>query len=134
MKKIIIKIFALLMAISFMFSIQMFVSAAKEEQTVEPRWANASNISCSIGAGKVQSRIMGQSGVSKITLDVYVYVQSGSSWSYVTENHKTVNSVLLNDAFTFNMIAGGYYRADFTIVVTKNGVNETITQTKYYTN
>ena len=121
------------MSISFIFSVSMFVSAAKEE-TVEPRWTNASNVSCSISADKVQARIMGQSGVSKITLDVYVYVQSGSSWSYVTENHKTVNSMLLNDTFTFDMMADGYYRADFTIVVTKNGVNETITQTKYYTN
>ena len=133
MKRRIIKIFALLMSISFIFSISMFVSAAKEE-TVEPRWANVSTVSCSIGADKVQTTVRGVPGVSKITLDIYVYVQSGSSWSYVTENHKTVNSMLLNDTFTFNMIAGGYYRADFTIVVTKNGVNETITQTKYYTN
>ena len=133
MKKQTMRIFAIIMMILVVFPLQMFAMAAQKDE-VEPLWDNAMSVSLSIGAGKVQSRVVGISGVSQIQLDVYVYVQNGSSWDYVTENHKTTNSIMLTDTLNFTAVAGGYYRADFTVVIIKNGVSEVITQTKYYNN
>ena len=133
MKKQTMRIFAIIMMILVVFPLQMFAMAAQKDE-VEPLWDNAMSVSLSISSGKVQSRVVGISGVSQIQLDVYVYVQNGSSWDYVTENHKTSNSMLLTDTLNFTAVAGAYYRADFTVVITKNGVPEVITQTKYYNN
>ena len=133
MKKQAMRIFAIIMMILVVFPLQMFAMAAQKDE-VEPLWDNAMSVSLSISAGKVQSRVVGVSGVSQIQLDVYVYVQNGSSWDYVTENHKTSNSMLLTDTLNFTAVAGAYYRADFTVVIIKNGVSEVITQTKYYNN
>ena len=133
MKKQTMRIFAIIMMILVVFPLQMFAMAAQKEE-VEPLWDNAMSVSLSISSGKVQSRVVGVSGVSQILLDVYVYVQNGSSWDYVTENHKTSNSMLLTDTLNFTAVAGAYYRADFTVVIIKNGVSEVITQTKYYNN
>ena len=133
MKKQTMRIFAIIMMILVVFPLQMFAMAAQKDE-VEPLWDNAMSVTLSIGSGKVQSRIVGVSGVSQILLDVYVYVQNGSSWDYVTENHKTASSMMLTDTFNFTAAAGAYYRADFTVVIIKNGVSEVITQTKYYNN
>ena len=76
---------------------------------------------------------MGHPTTNKITAEVYVYRQVGSSWVYVGEEHKTVNSNSLTLSCKFNSMKGAYYRADYTFVVTKNSVNETITKTTYKT-
>ena len=114
------------------------VSATTAEDPISPRWDNTGMVSCMIGFpddgyGYAEAHVMGHPTANKIHADVYVYRQVGSSWVYVGEAHKTVDSCSLSISCRFNPIDGSYYRADYTFIVTKNGVDETITQTKYKT-
>ena len=113
-------------------------SAAAAGGTVVPFRQNTGSVSCKIGFsddgyGYAEAYVMGHPTVNKIQGDVYVYRQVGSSWVYVGEAHKTVESCSLILSCKFDPIDGAYYRADYTFVVTKGGVDEVITQTKYKT-
>lgn len=114
------------------------VSAATVDDTVAPMWQNTGAISCKIGFpddgyGYAEAYVMGHPTVTQIHGDVYVYKQVGSSWVYVSEEHKTVESCSLILSCKFDPVDGAYYRADYTFTVTKNGIDEVITQTKYKT-
>ena len=114
------------------------VSAASIDETVTPLWQNTGSVSCKIGFpddgyGYAEASVLGHPTATRIQGDVYVYRQVGSSWVYVNEAHKTVDSCSLILSCKFDPIDGAYYRADYTFVVTKNGVDEVITQTKYKT-
>ena len=112
---------------------------AAQPGTATPRWDNTAMVTCLIGFqdatnGSAEAHVMGHLTVNKITADVYVYVESGTNWNYVAEAHKTVNNCSLTISCPFTSVSGARYRADYTFVVTKNGVDETITQTAYRTN
>lgn len=114
------------------------VSAATVDDTVAPLWQNTGSVSCKIGFpndgyGYAEACVMGHPTVTQIHGDVYVYRQVGSSWVYVGEEHKTVDSCTLILSCKFDPVDGAYYRADYTFTVTKNGIDEVITQTKYKT-
>ena len=114
------------------------VSAAAVDDTITPLWQNTGMVSCMIGFpddgyGYAEAHVMGHPTATKIHADVYVYRQVGSSWVYVGEEHKTVESCSLSISCKFIPIDGGYYRADYTFIVTKDNIDETITQTKYKT-
>lgn len=135
MKKRIISI--ILAAIAIVSMIPCSVGAAAADE-VAPCWDNTSALSCKIsfpgdGYGYAEGFVMGYFSVSKITADVYVYRQVGSSWVYVAEEHTTVNSSSLGISCKFTPVSGAYYKAVFTFVVTMNGVDETITDTAYKT-
>lgn len=112
------------------------VNAAAADNTISPLWQNTRIIDCYIlkdsnGYAYAEGTAIGQTTVNKITADVYVYKQIGSYWVYVGEEHKTANSCVLTISYKFTPSQGSNYRADFTFVVTKNGVDETITRTVY---
>ena len=114
------------------------VSAATNDDEIVPYWVNTGVVSCKIGFpddgyGYAEAHVMGHPTVNKIKGDVYVYRQVGNSWIYVGEAHKTVESCSLTLSCKFTPVEGAYYRADYTFVVSKGGVDETITQTKYKT-
>lgn len=128
----------ILLAVMLVTFIPCTVSATTAEDPISPRWDNTGMVSCMIGFpddgyGYAEAHVMGHPTANKIHADVYVYRQVGSSWVYVGEAHKTVDSCSLSISCRFNPIDGSYYRADYTFIVTKNGVDETITQTKYKT-
>lgn len=134
-----IKIIALvLMIVTVISVIPCTVSAADYKETNPLRWNNTGMVSCMIGFpddgyGYAEAHVMGHPTANKIHADVYVYRQVGSSWVYVGEEHKTVESCSLSISCKFIPIDGGYYRADYTFIVTKDNIDETITQTKYKT-
>lgn len=114
------------------------VSAVAIKDTVIPLWQNTGSVSCKIGFpddgyGYAEACVMGHPTVTEIHGDVYVYRQVGSDWVYVGEEHKTVESCTLIISCKFDPIDGAYYRADYTFIVTKNGIDEVITKTKYKT-
>lgn len=131
------KMLAMLMAVLTMFlCVVMPINAAIAEPDVEPLWDNTGMINLSLGFpdyGYAEATVIGKSGVTKIILDVYVYRQIGSSWTYVAENHKTVTGTVGGISCQFTAVSGSYYRADYTFTVTKNGVQEIINETKYGT-
>lgn len=114
------------------------VSAVAIKDTVIPLWQNTGSVSCKIGFpddgyGYAEACVMGHPTVTEIHGDVYVYRQVGSDWVYVGKKHKTVESCTLIISCKFDPIDGAYYRADYTFIVTKNGIDEVITKTKYKT-
>ncbi len=135
-----LKLLTLLLALVTLCSvIPVGVSAANVEETVSPCWSNTGMISCKVGFpddgyGYAEAHVMGHPTANRIKADVYVYRQVGSSWVYVAEEHETVDKCSLTISCKFVPVDGAYYRADYTFVVTKNGTDETITQTKYKTN
>ena len=129
----------ILMLVIIVSIVPCAVSAAAMDDTVAPYWQNTGMVSCMIGFpddgyGYAEAHVMGHPTANRIHGDVYVYRQEGSSWIYVGEEHKTVESCSLTISCQFEPIEGAYYRADYTFIVTKNGVDEVITQTKYKTN
>ena len=131
MKKVKKRISLLLAIITLISVFSASVSAAVADP-VKPRWKNTGVVSCLIGFpddgyGYAEGHVMGHPTVNKITADVYVYRQSGDDWIYAGEEHKTVYSASLNISCKFEPIDGAYYKADYTFVVTKNGVDELIT-------
>lgn len=127
-----------LLIVTILSLVPCTVNASSAEDTVSPCWENTGMVSCMIGFpddgyGYAEAHVMGHPTANKISADVYVYRQVGSSWVYVGEAHKTVESCSLSISCQFTPIEGAYYRADYTFVVTKDGVDETITETKYKT-
>ena len=128
----------ILMIVTIISLLPCTVNAASADNTISPLWQNTNFIDCYImtdssGYAYAEGTVMGYTPVNKITADVYVYKQIGSAWMYVGQDHKTANSFLLTISYKFTPSQNSYYRADFTFVVTKNGVDETITTTKYLT-
>lgn len=134
-RKIIVFILTTAMLLS---SIPCVVSAASGGDVATPYWLNTAAVSCKIGFpddgyGYAEAHVTGHLTVSKISGHVYVYRQVGDSWIYVSEAHKTVESCSLTISCKFTPIEDAYYRANYTFVVTKDGVDETITHTVYKT-
>lgn len=135
-RKIIIFIITITMIIS---SIPCVVGAASGGGNIAaPNWQNTAVVSCKIGFpddgyGYAEAHVMGHLDASNIKADVYVYRQEGSDWIYVGEEHKSAAKSSLTISCKFTPIDGAYYRADYTLVVTKNGVDEKIEQTRYKT-
>lgn len=127
-----------LLIVTILSIVPCTVSAATADNSVSPLWINTGSVSCKIGFpddgyGYAEACVMGHPTASKIHGDVYVYRQVGTSWVYVGEEHKTVDSCTLILSCKFDPVDGAYYRADYTFTVTKNNVDEVITQTKYKT-
>lgn len=132
------KFIAAFLAIIALLAVIPLTASGASNDAIAPCWQNTGVVSCKIGFsddgyGYAEAHVMGHPTANKIKADVYVYRQVGSAWVYVGEEHKTVNSSSLTISCKFNSIEGAYYRADYTLVVTKNGVDETITNTVYKT-
>lgn len=130
------KIISILLMITIISMIPYSVNAAYIDDTVSPCWDNTAAVSSQIGFlndgyGYAEAIVMGHDAASRITADVYVYRQVGSSWVYVAEKHDSIDDCILSISCKFTPISGAYYKAEYTFVVTKNGVDETITDTVY---
>ena len=126
----------ILMIVTIISLLPCTVNAASADNTISPLWQNTNNINCQIytdsnGYAYAEATVVGYTTVNKISATVYIYRQNGSSWEYVGEEYKTVNNFLLTISCKFTPTQGSYYRADYTFVVTKNGVDETISKSRY---
>ena len=132
------KILSMVMVIvTVLMCTAMPIQAAVVQPDVEPMWDNTNTIIIGLSFpnnGCAEASVCGKTGVTQITIDICVYRQSGNSWIYVTEAHKTVtNKMTCALGCQFTPINGAYYRADFTFTITKGGVDEIIEKTKYKT-
>lgn len=136
MKKLKKLLVALLAATLMVSALPLSASAAKIENEATPWWTNTGVVNCYLsinddGSASAEALIRGKAGVSSIECDVYVYVMSGSTWTYVTEGHFSTQAAYLVDCCEFTARYGCSYKAEYTITVTKNGVDEVITHTSY---
>lgn len=115
------------------------VSVSADDYGIQPLWDNTSTISCRVimrndGYGYAEAEVLGYFEVDKIKVDVYLYVQNGSNWDYVGEDHVSVEDYVAAISYQFVPDDGAYYRADYTFTVTKNGVDEVIQKSSYKQN
>ena len=135
MKKILTIIVTVAMIMSW-FCIA--AQAATTDNSVNPRWDNTAMITVGIhfldnGKSYAESLTCGHFGTTKIASEVIVYKQYGSFWIQVAKESQITygDTDLLICHFT--PVAGAYYKAVFTVTVTKNSIDETITKTYYRT-
>ncbi len=133
-----IKILSVIMAALALLSVVSFSAGAAHNNEIAPYWENTGLVSCKIGFsddgyGYAEAHVMGHPTVTSIKADVYVYQQVGRAWVFAGEEHKTVNSSSLTISCKFGAADGANYRADYIFVVTKNGVDEKISDTVYKT-
>ena len=131
------KMLAVAMAVlTMLLCMAVPIQAAVVEPDVEPNWQNTSSMTLTMSFpddGYATATITGESGVTQIIIDIYVYRQSGSYWIQVGEAHTTTHGILADLSCQFNSIKRAYYRADYTFTVTKNGVDEIINKSQYKT-
>ncbi len=133
-----IKVMAFIITlVTVLTAIPVSVAAAKVENEIMPLWDNMSSNTISLafvdGRGIAEATTVGRVGTTRIQIDVYVYRQVGSDWTYVTEDHEDVNRRSWGITCEFIPIANAYYRADFTFTITKNGVDEVVYDSYYNT-
>ncbi len=132
MKKVILIVLSVLMLATV--AVPAGAAAVDNGSTIQPLWTNTSFVDACFGyvdgLGYVESAVSGNFGVSSIQTDMYLYKQVGDDWEYVDELHdiQYKKNAVTSLAFEAN---GEYFRADYTFVVTKNGVAEVIERTIY---
>lgn len=133
-KQIMICMFAILL----MATVSIPVGAATVDNSIQPLWANTVSVNCSLdfdnGIGYAGSSVKAFPGTSSIKTDIIIYKQVNGEWIYVTELHDTQYKTTSNLCCEFAAENGAYYRADYTITVTKRGIDEIINQTNYKLN
>lgn len=112
---------------------------AANNNEVIPLWDNTAVLNVGIyflddGYGYAEVATTGQLGTNKIVSEVKVYRQYGSFWILVAEEANTTYGGAAVLTCQFTPINGTYYKAVFTVTVTKDNVDETITKTVYRTN
>ncbi|MBQ8288023.1 MAG: hypothetical protein IJX76_04540 [Clostridia bacterium] len=135
MKKALSFILSALLLVS-VFSIASF--AAENEASVQPRWINTASIDCifefeNTKIGYAEMTVVGHIGTDKITGNIQIYRQNGSSWVLVEEDTITKESRSFSMGVETTGVSGAYYKSVFTMTVYKDDVPKVITRTSYAT-
>lgn len=112
------------------------IQAAVPEVLV-PLWDNISTLENEITFegmdGIAVASLTGKSGTTEITGTLKVYKETDRGWVFVTSDSDSVTGRVFRLNVEFTGVAGGYYKSVFSVTVTRNGVEETETDT-YYAN
>ncbi len=138
MKKSVKLMAALLcIALSLVVAVPYVGAAQVDPPAAEPLWTNTNmidvNIVCIDGVGYAETLVKGKLGTESVTTDLYVFRQVGSLWVYVTELHETDSGRTSCVSCPFDTDPGATFLVDFTFTVTRNGTDEVIPRTEYYT-
>ncbi len=129
MKKLTVSIIAILVLVLTVLSP---VSAAQPDGL---QWDNTNLVSASIGfysgIGDAEALVIGKPDTTQTKIDVVVYKQTTSGWTYVNEAHASRMAQNCGIECDFDAVYNGYYKADFTFTVTRYGVDEIIYRTEY---
>ena len=135
MKKILTVIVAIVMLSSF---VGISAQAATVDPGITPLWDNTASLTVGIyfledGDAFAEVYTAGKFGATKITSQVKVYEQYGAFWVQIAQAEQTTygNADVLTCYFT--PVVGENYKAVFTVTVTKDNTDETITKTYYRT-
>ena len=110
------------------------IQAAVVKPDVEPNWENTTSLHITLSFpdyGYAETSIVGKSGVTLIIIDIYVYMLTGATWTYVAGNHTTIYGRSGVASCQFTPIPNTYYRADYMFTVTRNGMDEIIDKSQY---
>ena len=132
MKKVLTVLVALLLVVS---AIGVSASAAVSDPVLSPNWTNTSmvapNITFANGVGYAELTATAKYSPKTFTVDTYVYIQSGSDWVYVTEQHDSKTGMSIGTSCPFTQVSGGYYKAEFYLTVSGGGATEELSFTAY---
>lgn len=133
------KLITVLLVVATMVSLfAVSASANASEPTVMPRWTNTSNVIPSIafenGVGSADLAVTAKYSPKTITIDTYVYLESGSDWIYVNESHVTKTGMVCAGSCSFDAVAGETYKAEYYVTVVGGGVTEELSFTETKTN
>ena len=137
--KVRFKMLAVAMAVlTLLLCMAVPIQAAVVEPDVETNWQNTAAISLVMGFlddgyGYAEATVVGEPGVTKIIVDTYVYRQVGNSWVLVGEDHTTHLGIGTTISCRFNAFNRAYYKAHYIFTVTRNNIDEIISETKYAT-
>ena len=133
------KFFLMLLTLTLVFSAITIPAAAATatDNVVTPRWTNTSNVDYLISfngnTGYAEGSVMAKASPKTFKVDIYVYVQTAAGWVYVTETHVSKTGMVIGFGCPFSATSGAYYKADFVVTVTGNGIDEVITATAHNT-
>lgn len=137
--KVRFKMLAVAMAVlTLLLCMAVPIQAAVVEPDVEPNWQNTAAINLTMvfpddGYGYAEASVIGEVGVNKIVVDIYVYRQVGDSWVLVGEQHETHYNSFALVSCRFNAFNRAYYKAHHIFTVTRNNTDEILSETQYRT-
>ncbi|MGM9680568.1 MAG: hypothetical protein ACI3XR_03585 [Eubacteriales bacterium] len=137
MKKAIMSLVTALLIVSCMGMGLTSFAAVAPGGSAEIQWENTQSISAGLtfpeeGRGHCAVSILGDPGVSSIECTMEIYRQSGTDWIFVdSDTDSTTSSIAFLASMDFVSLEDTYYKAELTITVTKNGVDEVIKRTIY---
>lgn len=130
-------LFMLLAVALLMSALIIPTGAALPENTVTPLWTNTSHVDRCIvfdeGMGYAEAAVIAKASPKSMVAEVYVYVQSGSDWIYVTEARNSKTGMTIGISCPFEAVSGAYYKAEYRFTITGNGIDEIITTAAYGT-
>lgn len=130
------KIISILLTCVVILSVMPVAIYGAVPEHIVPMWDNArtftADLSFSQTTGDVTVTIMGQSGVTNISAEVKLYYKN-TSGSWVEEPKDwdyNVNQMYLSITESFTGVAGREYKIEVEVNVKKNGITETLTETR----
>lgn len=131
------KLLSIFIAGIMLISCCIGVGAALPDKA-DPLWDNIGSMTNNIyfisTSGSAEASITGKSGTTSITATLTVYKQTSSGgWSYVDSDADHVSGGYLGLKVDFEGEVGAYYKAEFRVSITRNGIIESETKTAYRT-
>lgn len=108
---------------------------AVQKEPLSPMWTNVNGLDAFISfngtTGTVLFSVVGQSGVTNISVDIKLYYKSTSgSWIEIDKDWDyNVNQMTLTAIESFDGVAGREYKIEVSGTVTKGGYAEPISKT-----
>lgn len=138
MKKTILTLIAFITLLTSVTLIPANAAIADPGETVMPLWDNVTSTSTNFLFndnldGSAEITVTAKLGSTSTTITIKVYRQEGNEWILIKEGSKTSTMIVTAYNVLFPGEVGEYYKAEYTISVTRLGTTETITETRYVT-
>lgn len=138
MKKTILTLIAFITLLTSVTLIPANAAIADPGETVMPLWDNVISTSTNFLFndnldGSAEITVVARPGSTSMTITIKVFIQDGNEWTLIKEGTKTSTALATTYNVLFRGNVGNYYKAEYTISVTRLGATETITETRYVT-
>lgn len=136
MKKTILTLIAFITLLTSVTLIPANAAIADPGETVMPLWDNVVSTSTNFLFndnldGSAEITVAVRPGSTSTTITIKVYKHEGNDWVKIEEGTKTSSTIVTAYNVIFSGVVGAYYKAEYTISVTRLGNTETITETRY---
>lgn len=129
------RLVAYLVVCCMVMTIMPLAIQAAQKEPLNPMWTNVNGLDAFISfngtSGTILVSVVGQSGVTNISVDIKLYYKSTSgSWIEIDKDWDyNVNQMTLTALESFSGVAGREYKIEVSGSVTKGGYAEPISKT-----